>query len=644
VINEADYQHKLKQIHGLLDAYPAEAEKLCNELLEDKPEDGNATLCKGLTYLKGGEPLKAGEFFMSQAQCPGSDRPEFYVNAASAFQHAGEEEKEWEALTKLLAHPVSPGYESSYRRIADWANDKESWLVARKAFRILFEINSDDFNTSYTLARVCSELKAYKEALTYYLKSMELIEDEKQVAAIHSALAGIYKDLGMQAAGYTHFRTAYEKTPSSSTGSNLIMHMQYMHGVTLKEFYDQCREYSARFLRAKRRFQHPLKRLDANKAQSGLRIGFVSGDFVAHSLSNLMLEPIRRLKALGPQHIFTCYSSREKEREDSWSEKYKESVDFWHNVHGLSDQEVAELINEEQIDILVDLAGHTAYNRLPVFGYKPAPVQAGWISGMMTPPAIETINYFFTDQWMKPPVADDVCMEKLIELPAAYSYFPMTTPPDIKPLPADKKGHITFGSLNNPCKISRPVLELWAATMKAVPRSKISIKVYGIDHERTILRDMMSLGIAKDRVDFIYQLPSNEDVMRFYTNNIDIVLDTFPCAGCLTSAEAMWMGVPVMTLVGGTFLHRQTWTLISQLGWHEELGAEDPEQFVERTKALATNRKRLREIRNTLREQMDMALVRNPEAIAEGLVRGFEAIWVDWCESRKPLERLALYV
>lgn len=629
----------LYDARSLLDSDPAEAERRLDKLIDDGVELAEATLAKGIAILNRGDPAGAAEFFMN---C-GLNHPGTYVNAAVAYARVSNTTKEMEALTKLLDFPGYREHENSFRRLASWAFNNKSWHTAYRALKVVFEIDSNDYGVVSCLAQACSELKKYKECITYALKGIEGTEDQYRISGMHALMAGVYKNIGEQQRARFYFNQVYAAQRSTDTASNLIMHMQYTHGVSMEEFYSQCREYSARFLRNMPRFQFGFDRLQHVKADTGLRIGWVSGDFVAHSLANLMLEPFRRFKALGAQHTHICYCSREPEREDKFSEKFKDCVDIWRNVHGKSDLETAKEIYADNVDVLIDLAGHTAYNRLPVFGYKPAPVQMGWISGMMTPPAIETIHYFFTDKWMRPKGSENICAETLIELPAAYTYFPLAEAPAVAPLPADRKGYITFGSFNNPCKISDAVLDLWTRSMHAVPNSRIEIKVYSRDHERALQKQLRERGIDDSRVKYMYQFPKTEDLMQHYTEEIDIVLDTFPCSGCLTSAEAMWMGVPVMTLVGDTFLHNQTWTIVNQIGLADELGDTEEDGFVDKVSKLCENRPRLREIRKGLRDLMEMAPIRDPEAIANGLLRGIEHAWRDWCDHKQPLQRLQLY-
>lgn len=615
-----------------------EAIKKFSTLLGVEPVRANAQLGIGVALIRQKRYTEAGDFLMS---CGGTE-PELYINAASAYALSGDSDKEWQALLRIApTRHVAEYHDMPFRLLAQKATERKQWAAAYSALMALFEVNSEEFAICYQLGIVCKELGKLKHAVTFLLKARELCGADRK-ALCHAMMAGLYKDCGEQQSALIHFREAYKLEPNRNSCSNLIMAMQYTHGVSLSEFYTQCREYSDRYIRYKPRCTFSAEKFEDTTRP--LRIGFVSGDLSAHSLTNLMLKPFQQFKNVSPHEILLYYT-KPLENEDEWSDKYKAASDKWVNIHDKTDREAAELIFDDRIDILIDLAGHTAYNRLPVFGFKPAPVQMGWISGMMTPPAIETINYFITDPYLKPPNAEEVCYERLSEIEASYTYYPICPVPDIGSLPADQNGHITFGSFNNPCKISDDVIYSWSDCIRRVPRSRMIIKVYTKDTERYILRKMELYGVDADRLSFVYHVPSCSEVMQIYTDKIDIVLDTWPCAGMLTSLEAMWMGCPVATRIGDTFLHRQTYTVLNQIDPQGDrgflcLGTASADEFAEEATRLAGDRARLRFFRDNIRDWMEESPIRQPVKIAQSLMRACEGAWLDWANSRQELYKL----
>lgn len=613
------------------------AMELFSRLIHEKKSLPEAHLGIGVALIRQHLYEKAGDYLRD---C-GQDFAEIHMNAASAYASAGNAEEEYAALKRVVrTRHRQRVFEAPYRSAAQAAVSRKDWATAYEALQLLFEMLADDLSIVTQLGNVCREMGWKKQATAYYLKAFELTEDPTVRASLHAGLAGIYKDAGEQDQALNHFGEAHRLLQTSNSGSNRIMFAQYHHATDLRRFYQLCREYSAAFLHYTPHFRHPRQRLDPERAKTGLRIGFMSGDWKAHALTNLLLEPFKRLREVSV-HQFYIYSEVEEGLEDEYTSSYREAVHHWRRTHGVSNQQVAQMIYDDQIDVLVDLAGHTALNRLPVFGYKAAPVQAGWVSGMMTPSALETVNYFMTDQWMRPPSAADVCYEQMYDLPSAYCYFPITDAPDIAPLPADRAGHVTFGSFNNPCKLHDQTIETWAQILRKVPQSRLVIKVLSVGTPQRIKNQMLALGVTPDRLDFVGALPGADDVMRYYTEKIDIVLDTWPCTGCLTSAEALWMGCPIITLVGDTFLHRQTWTIYNQIGL-TDLGVDTPEAYIDKTVELARDRPRLRELRQTLRDRMENAPIRQPTLVAKGVTDACEHFWLDWCHSRESLWGLSL--
>lgn len=610
-----------------------DARAIFSELIAEGIELVSSVLCYGVSLMHENRIAEAAEFFDKHAEAA----TEVLLNLSVCYSKLGEPDKEAEVLYRMVRKTHEPRYENPFRKLAAWAHDKKQFHIEHEALMALFDINPDDPSILIPLAHACKALNKPTHAVTFCHKLLALLPDSSSAEGVHALLAGLYKDAAMQREALQHYRKSYALSKTAPSASNLIMDMQYSHGVDFSEFYNQCREYSARFLRGLPRFSYEPDFLKLTKATTGLRIGFSSGDFIAHSLANLLLEPFKRLKEIAPHHSLYIYSDREEEKEDGISAQYREACDVWRCIRSVPDAEAANIIHNDKIDILVEIAGHTAYNRLPVFGYKPAPVQVGWVSGMMTPPGIDTINYFLTDQWIRPPCADKVCFEKLYNLPAAYCYFPLANAPAIGELPALKRGYITFGSFNNPCKLSSDVLLTWAEVLRELPSSRLKVKVYSLATERYIQRTMGGFGVSPDRVEGVYNFPRTEDLMAYYSREIDIALDTWPCAGCLTSAEAMWMGCPVITLYGDTFLHRQTWTILNQIGL-KELGSDTHAGFVKAAVDLAKDTNKLSQIRNSLRRKMENAPIRDPMGMAKGILESLEHAWVDWCNSRASLQ------
>jgi len=304
-------------------------------------------------------------------------------------------------------------------------------------------------------------------------------------------------------------------------------------------------------------------------------------------------------------------------------------ADVWRDISGSSDETVTKLIREDRIDVLVDLTMHMAGSRPLVFARKPAPVQVCWLAYPGTT-GLTAIDYRLTDPQLDPPgLFDRFCSEKSFRLPETFwCYDPLTSEPAVGPLPALANGHVTFGCLNNFCKVNEGVLRLWARVMKAVAGSRLLLLApQGSARERT-LNLFQHEGISRDRICFTRFRPRLDYLAQYH--HIDIGLDTFPYNGHTTSLDSYWMGVPVVTLVGDTVVGRAGLSQLTNLGLME-LVAETPEAFIESAIRLASDLDRLQALRATLRERMRSSPLMDAPRFARNIEAAYREMWRRWC-------------
>jgi protein O-GlcNAc transferase len=287
----------------------------------------------------------------------------------------------------------------------------------------------------------------------------------------------------------------------------------------------------------------------------------------------------------------------------------------------LNDRQLADLIRSHQIDILVDLAGHTSDNRLLTFARKPAPVQVTYL-GYPTTTGLTTIDYRLTDSIADPPGADEFYTEKLIRLPNGFFVYGDDPTKPLDPmLPADRTGVFTFGSFNSFTKINDPTLEAWANILRAVPNSRLLMKARPVENPSTrqkLLAFFKDRGITTDRLDLRPWVTMPEHI-ALLGSGIDLMLDTFPYNGHTTSCQCLWMGVPVVTRSGNTFRSRVGETILLHLDLSDFI-ARDFEEYQHIAIALATDLTRLRSLRPLLRERM----IASPLCDARGFTRALE--------------------
>jgi predicted O-linked N-acetylglucosamine transferase (SPINDLY family) len=361
-----------------------------------------------------------------------------------------------------------------------------------------------------------------------------------------------------------------------------------------------------------------------------LKIGYVSPDFKAHAVVNF-IEPILMSHNRDHFEIF-CYS--DVSSPDEVTNRIEKHADQWRSVVGMSYENVAGLIRKDGIDILIDLAGHTGgINRILLFAYKPAPVQVTWI-GYPSTTGLETIDYKIVDKMTDPVgTTEQYYAERLIRLPETFlCYLPDKDIPHVSHLPAFSAGHITFGSFNNFVKITPEVIALWSRILKIVPNSHLIMKSLSFfdktttSYARTIfLRE----GIEAATIEFLQPLASMTDHLELY-NHIDIGLDTFPYNGTTTTCEALWMGVPVITLAGKSHASRVGVSLLSNVGL-PELIATTPEEYVAKAVNLARDPEKLQSLRKCLRDMMSHSPLTDAKKFTHQLEEAYRKMWRTWC-------------
>jgi protein O-GlcNAc transferase len=362
-----------------------------------------------------------------------------------------------------------------------------------------------------------------------------------------------------------------------------------------------------------------------------LRIGYVSADFrfhaVAHFLENVFAAHDRSAIEL------ICYSNTRDE--DATTLRFTSLADGWRPIADLDDAAVAALIRADGIDILVDLSGHTEGERLGVFAGKPAPIQCTWL-GYYATTGLPEMDYIIADRFVVPAEHEALYSEKPYRLPDSYLCF---TPPDLPvavgQLPALCNGYITFGSCNNVLKLNRRVIDLWSQLLLAVPQARLLLRhgflsVAAVRDE--IARQFADSGVAAERLDL---RPGTDRAGLLATyNDIDIALDPFPYGGGTTTAEALWMGVPVVSLRGDRFCGRVSESILTTVGL-PGLVAPDAVAYIATASALATDHPSLAALRDRLRAMLVGSPLCNADRFTRNLEAAYRAMWRRWCASKE---------
>ncbi len=438
-------------------------------------------------------------------------------------------------------------------------------------------------------------------------------------------LGTAFRALGDLDRAAERFRAAVALDPDYvAAQSNLLACLNYLARLSPEEILAEHRRFAARF-------EAPLipqRRPHANRPEPDrrLRVGYVSGDFVEHAMS----YSVEALLAGHDRARFeiVCYASNA--HEDEVTDRLRRHADAWHRVAGLPDDAMAALVREHGIDILVDLAGHTALNRLMVFARKPAPVQVAWL-GYVATTGLAAIDYRLTDAVVDPPgTAESHYTETLVRLPCVTVFQPARESPAVSPLPALARDAFTFASLNHLAKVTPEVIAVWARILAATPGSMLVLANAGDALARDRLaRAFAAHGVGDTRLDFRPRLP----LAKFLElhREIDLALDPFPYNGGATSCHSLWMGVPFVTLAGDRYMARMGASLLDAVGLGE-LVARTPGEYVALAARLAGDRSRLAAMRVALRRRLAASPLMNAPEFVRNVERAYRDMWRTWCE------------
>ena len=460
------------------------------------------------------------------------------------------------------------------------------------------------------------------EALASCRRAVELKPD---FVDAHSNLGNVLKDQGKVDQAIACYRRALELQPHfADVHSNLLVTLQYQAGVTSSELAAAHAEYDRLHARPLRTAWPP--HANVRDPERMLRVGFVSPDFGRHPVGYFLIRCLENFDR--GQCETVCYSDRVIL--DDLTARLRAAAALWRDVGGSSDEQLAAAILADRIDILFDLAGHTARNRLPVFARKPAPLQVTW-AGYMGTTGLTAIDYILADRHEIPPGAEAHYCEQVLRMPDGYvCYDPPGYAPPVSPLPALAAGCVTFGCFNNPTKIGARVIEVWAEILRRLPQSRLVLKYKGLNDLSVaagVAAEFAGHGIDPQRVACLGRSPHAELLAEYH--RVDLALDPFPYNGGLTTCEALWMGVPVITCPGETFAGRHSLSHLANVGLTETV-ARDLDEYVALAVSWAGDLPRLAALRGGLRQRMAASPLCDGRRFAANLTTVLRDIWRQW--------------
>jgi len=475
------------------------------------------------------------------------------------------------------------------------------------------------------LAVICDAKGCFSEGIECLRKAMELNPD---IPAIWSNLAKRLMETGAIEEGISLFRKAVENKPGNSVlHSNLLLNLHFLPDIDFQELFEEHKRWAkihAPLSKAKKSHNN-----DPNPDRR-LRVGYISPDFKGHSVT-YYFEPL--LDGHDRQAV-EVYGYGNVESPDHITKRLTSKFGHYRNIRGLDDEKVAGMIEQDRIDILVDLAGHTRDNSLLVLARKPAPIQVTYM-GYVNTTGMEQIDYFLTDELSAPPKLQKYFTEELVYLPDGYFCY---RPPDIAlavtPLPAFRKGYITFGAFCNNVRISSAIMAIWADVLKANNKAHILLKFYagGDPGVREYYWGQFErLGIPRERVE-ICPAKGINDILCHY-GEVDIMLDTCPANGFSGIFHSMWMGVPTISLAGGHLLFRMGLSVLSRAGL-EFFAAKTPAEYIAKATALANKPESLAKIRAAMRQRMADSIILDEKRFTRNVETAYRRMWHKWCQCR----------
>ena len=567
----------------------AEAERGYREILRREPEHADSLHLLGVIAMQSGDLPSA----LSLVQRAVALRPDAAVcrnNLGQVLDRLGRYDEA--ARCYEAAIELDPGYAE--------ANNNLGFLLARQ--------------------------DRLTEADALYRKAIDL---EPEYAEPHTNRGNLLKDRGELDAAIACYRRAIELRPDlSALHSNLLLPLHYHPGYSPADLLREHRAWAERHVAPLAAARRP--HANVRDPDRRLRVGYVSPDFREHSVARFVLPLFRE----HDRRQVEVFGYSDAPTPDAVTRLVREHVDQWRDVATLGDEKLAEVVRADGIDILVDLAAHSGHNRLLTFARKPAPVQVTYLAYCSTT-GCDAIDYRLTDRFLDPPEQCGDYTEASIHLPHCYwCYSAPPLPGSLRPSTEHRVGPLTFGCLNNFAKVTDVTLELWARLLRRVPEARLLVYARTEAHRARVWRALGEGGVDESRAAFVGRQPL-ADYLETY-RLIDVALDPHPYCGGTTTCDALWMGVPVVSLAGRTAVSRAGATLLANVGLGH-LVTRTPEQYVELAAALIRDAAGLAALRRELRERIESSPVMDARQFARDVEAAFRIGWRAWC--REPDRR-----
>jgi predicted O-linked N-acetylglucosamine transferase (SPINDLY family) len=568
--------------------------------------DAHSNLGNALCLL--GDLEQAAEAYGRAAELK-PDLAEVQVNLGNTLSALGRLD---EAIARYrLAIAVNPALFQAFSNLGNAYRVQGRLAEAVAALQEALRLAPDLAEAHNNLGNAFKEQGRLADAAGAYRKALALNPD---LAETLSNLGNVLCEQGLLAEAMAAFKRSLQLWPDPGVHSNLLLNLGYDGNTQPQALFAAHREWAQRY--AAPVTDEAVSAAVPRDSQRTLRIGYVSADFRRHPVGYFLLEVFAHHD---PERCeIYCYSGCDNE--DDLTARLRERANAWRSTLGLPDDELARTIHADGIDILVDLAGHTAGNRLTLFAHKPAPVQATWL-GYCDTTGLPGMDYILMDEVTAPPDVEPWFTEKVVRLPdTRWCYAPPEYAPAVAAPPVQQRGFVTFGSFNNLIKLGPEVIDLWAGILRAVPDAHLLLNWRTLEDPALKARYQnlfAERGVEASRLELRGERVPHAEVLAAYAD-IDIALDLYPFTGGLSTCEALWMGVPVITRAGERPVSRQGKAILLTLGM-EDLVAETEDDYVNIAVSLARDPRRIADLRAGLRQKMASSPLRDGATFTRNL-------------------------
>lgn len=596
----------------------AEAETIYRQILRARPEIVEVHNQLGTNLLLQGRRDEAAAAFR-HALAMRPRYAEARCNLGNTLWQSGDVRGAIAQLEQAVA--LKPDFPEAWTNLGNALADAHRYDQAEVAYRRAVALRPDWPMAYFNLANALRDALKLDAAIDAYAATLEL--DPRYFEARHN-LAGVRKEIGQLNEALLDYQRALAIGPNPMTAGNLIYTTHFHPDYDARRIYEAHANWNDRYARplAPMRLDFPGTREPGRR----LRIGYVSPDLREHPVGRFLLPLLSHHDHAAFEVV--CYT--DVRHTDALTETLKRNADVWRATAGLSDEQLAALVREDGVDILVDLTMHMRGSRMLTFARKPAPVQVTYLAYASTT-GLRTIDYRLSDPYLDPPDVDtSVYSEATFRLPRTYWCYPRPdAAPAVAPPPAlTSGGGVTFGCLNNYCKVSTETWSMWTDLLARVPSSRLIVHAPEGRHRQAARDRLAAAGIDPARLEFVGLLPLDQYLAQYH--RIDVALDPFPYGGGTTTCDALYMGVPVVTLRGETAVSRGGLSILSNLGFPQWV-ASHRDAYLSVAAHLASDLPGLASIRSELRGRMESSPLMDAPQFARDVEAAFREMWARWC-------------